>query len=238
MHEGHRDRLKERFLKDGLDSFEQHNILELALFYAIPRKDTNEIAHRLIDAFGSVSGVFNAPYEQLLEIEGIGENAACFIKLIPELARCYYNDMGHEKIQVLNSTDAAGAFFIPKFIGRTEEHIFMAALDGKSRLLKFDLVAKGVVNEVSINVRKVVEVAMKHNAVSVIIAHNHPNGVALPSPDDIDTTWRIVDALNIVNIKLLDHIIVAGNDYVSLRDSKKYAYIFNRTSNNNLNINN
>lgn len=234
MHEGHRDRLKERFLKDGLDNFEQHNILELALFYAIPRKDTNEIAHRLIDTFGSVSGVFNASYEQLLEVNGIGENAACFIKLIPELARCYYNDLGRDKIQVLNSTDAAGEFFIPKFIGRTEEHIFMAALDGKSRLLKFELVAKGVVNEVSISVRKIVEVAVKHNAVSVIIAHNHPNGVALPSPDDIDTTLRIVDALNLVNVKLLDHIIVAGNDYVSLRDSKKYAYIFSRTINNNI----
>lgn len=234
MYEGHRERLKERFLKDGLDSFEQHNILELALFYAIPRKDTNEIAHRLIDAFGSVSGVFDAPFEQLIKIDGIGENSACFIKLIPELARCYYNDLGKKEVTVLNSTDASGAFFVPKFIGRTDEYIFMAALDGKCRLLCCEPVGKGVVNEVNVSIRKIVEVAMKYNAVSVIIAHNHPNGVALPSSDDIDTTWRIVDALTIVNVKLLDHIIVAGNDYVSLRDSKQYAYIFNRTGKNKI----
>ena len=226
MHEGHRDRLKERFLKEGFDTFEPHNILEFALFFVIPKKDTNELAHILINEFGSLSGVFNAPIEELMQIKGIGKHAACYLKMLPELARKYYEDEAHD-VTILNSTEKAGAFFVPKFIGRTDEHIIIAVLDGRCKVLNCSTLSSGVVNEVNVSIRKIIELNMKYKAVSAIIAHNHPGGVALPPEADIETTWQICNALRMVNVKLLDHIIVAGNYYVSLRDSKKYCKIFN-----------
>lgn len=217
-HDGHRKRLRERFIKNGLDNFEKHNILELLLFNSIPRQDTNEIAHRLIEEFGSFSGVFDAPVEELKKLDGIGENSAVLIKLIPAICKLYLDDKNIVGTLV-RSTEESISFLLPKFIGETTELIYLLCLDNKSKVLGCPLLCRGDVTSVNFTPRKVIETAIKLGATSVILAHNHPRGLALPSNDDINTTNQLLDTLNRVNIRFLDHIIVAGDEAVSLADS-------------------
>ncbi len=218
LHEGHRKRLKQRFIKDGLSTFEDHNILELLLFYSIPRNDTNEIGHRLIKKFGSLSNVFDAPIEELCKVEGIGEHSALLIKLIPEVCNIYHTDKT-EKITVVNTTNIAGRYFLPRFMGKISEEVHVMLLDDKKKFIKSEMISKGTVNASAVSVRKIVSVAINNNATGVILAHNHPTGVALPSTADILTTKRIYNALKLMDIQLCDHIVVADNDYVSMLDS-------------------
>lgn len=217
LHDGHRQRLLQRFLREGLDGFDEHNILELLLFYAIPRKDTNELAHRLMDDFGSLAGVLDASAQELQQVEGVGENTAGFLKLLPELTRVYYSQKQQDLC--LASTEQAGRFLLPRFIGRQEETVLLTCLDGKCRVLSCTVLHKGSLNSSEVNVRKLLTAALKHNAAAVILAHNHPGGVALPSPEDLSATARIKAALEAADIRLLDHIIVADHDFVSLADS-------------------
>lgn len=217
VHDGHRQRLIARFLEEGLDSFEEHNVLELLLFYSIPRRDTNELAHRLIDAFGSLAGVLEAPYSELLQIEGVGENTAALIKLMPEMARAY---LSREREEIcLDSTEKAGRYLLPRFIGRREETVFLVCVDAKCRVLSCGMLHRGSVNASEVNLRKIIAAALNYDAAGVILAHNHPGGVALPSPEDLDTTRRVRSVLEAMGVQLMDHIIVADGDYVSLADS-------------------
>lgn len=217
-HAGHRKRMRERFMKNGLDDFEKHNILELLLYHSLPQCDTNEIAHRLIDTFGSFSGVFDASIEDLKKVKGIAENSAVLIKLIPAVGKAYLIDKSSIGTQVKTTTDS-GDFLLPKFFGETSEMVFLLCLDNKNKVLGCPLICRGDVVSANFTPRKVVEEAIKVGATSVILAHNHPRGLALPSNDDICTTDQLFDTLRRVNIKLLDHIIVAGEEYVSLADS-------------------
>ncbi len=216
-HDGHRRRLIRRFLEEGLDGFESHNILELVLFFSIPRRDTNALAHRLVDTFGGLNGVFDAPYKQLLEVEGVGENTAALLKMIPQLTRVYCTSQQEEKC--LDSVIKAGNYLKSKFIGRREEAVFLVCLDAKSRVIGDQLIHEGSVNSAEVNVRKIANLALQHNAAGVILAHNHPGGLAIPSREDLTTSWNIRDALAPMGITLMDHIIVADQDFVSLRDS-------------------
>ena len=217
VHDGHRKRLIQRFLEEELDSFSPHNILELLLFFGIPRRDTNVIAHALLDHFGSLSGVMDAPLTELTATPGVGEHAAALLKLIPQLARAYSSDRNDDI--VLNSTEKAGQYLLSRYIGRNEEVVFMVCIDSKCRITGTSLIHRGSVNAAEVNIRKIMSTALKFNAVGVIMAHNHPGGVALPSNEDLVTTRRIREVLAPVNIQLVDHIIVADNDFVSLADS-------------------
>lgn len=217
LHDGHRQRLIQRFLRDGLDGFDEHNILELLLFYAIPRKDTNPLAHVLLDHFGSLAGVLDASPQELQSICGVGENTAAFLKLLPELTRIYCSQR-QEEVCLSNSAQA-GNYLMPRFIGRQEETVLLVCLDAKYRVLSCSILHKGSVNSAEVNTRKLLSVALKHNAVSIILAHNHPGGIALPSEEDIRTTNNIKSALSAAGIRLFDHIIVADHDFVSLSDS-------------------
>lgn len=218
-HGGHRLRLRDRFRKEGcdLDHFEPHNTLELLLFYCAPQKDTNELAHLLIDEFGSISGVFDAPYEELIKVNGVGEYTATFLKMIPALFRVYEQDRVKDEV-VLDSAEKAGRYFVPKFIGRTEELVFAACLDSECKVKCCEVVNHGTVSAATVNVRKIAEYAMKYNATNVIIAHNHPYGLAVASPEDIMTTDAIYYALQLIGIDLTDHIIVAKDKAVSLAE--------------------
>jgi DNA repair protein radc len=217
VHDGHRQRMIQRFLHEGLDGFEEHQILEMLLFYSIPRRDTNETAHRLIDAFGSLSGVMDAPYQELLNVSGVGENTAAMLKLLPALTRVYQSAAVRD-IRV-NSSAAAGEYLLPRFIGRRDEAVFLVCLDAKGQVLSCNLLHEGSVNSAEVNIRKIMSNVLKYNASNVILAHNHPGGVALPSDEDLATTRRIRDALAPMEVTLVDHIIVAGGEYVSLADS-------------------
>lgn len=221
-HDGHRQRLRERFMAEGLDNFTQEQVLELLLFYGIPRIDTNEIAHDLIAHFGSLSQVLDAPVKELMKVSGIGESAAVLLHLISETSRYYQiNRMMHEK--VLNTMEKCAQYLIPHFVGRRNETVFLLCLDAKCKLLCCREISEGTVNAAGVSVRKVVEAALAVNATSVIMAHNHPSGVAVPSAEDVLTTQRIAEALRTVDIILADHIIVSDDDYVSIRQSKLYS---------------
>ena len=221
IHEGHRQRLKDRFLKEGLDNFEELYVLELLLFYAIPRKDTNPIAHALLDRFGSLTGVFGATVEELERVPGITHNAATLLHLIPQAGR-YYQVKRAQTGEILCTLNQCGQYLVPHFYGRENETVFLLCLDAKCKVLCCKLVGEGSVNSANIPLRRIVELALNANASTVVIAHNHPSGLAIPSDEDIQTTMRVAKAMEAVEITLADHIVVADGDYVSMALSGYY----------------
>lgn len=218
IHDGHRQRLKKRFLEEGLDNFTDIQVLELLLFYCIPRQDTNPIAHKLLDHFGGLSQVLEATPAQLQKVPGIGENTATFLRLVTEVERYYLVDRSTRE-KVLNGTEDCARYLIPFFFGRAVETVFLLCMDAKGKVLCCKEMGEGSVNSAGISVRKIMETALGANASMVALAHNHPSGIAVPSHEDIITTRRVVAALNTVDIKLLDHLVIADGDYVSIRQS-------------------
>lgn len=210
--------MKERFIKSGLDDFAPHNVLEFLLFYSIPRGDTNPIAHRLIDAFGSLSGVFDATPEELMKVSGVGESTAILISMIPQMARKYLEDKA-DAVNVVGGCGDIGAYLLPKFVGRTNEALMMVSIDNKNKVISCSVVAEGTVDSAKVSRRKVMEEAMKVKATRVILAHNHPRGVAVPSAEDVAMTREIGRLFAQVGIELVDHIIIADDDYVSMAAS-------------------
>lgn len=217
-HKGHRERLKKRFVEQGLDNFTDIQALELLLFYAIPQRDTNPLAHALLEHFGSLSQVLEASVEELKKVPGISDHAATLITLVVELGRFYQVDAA-QRMERLTTLDACGEYMVPYFFGRSRETVFLLCLDAKCKVLCCKEIGEGSVNSASVSVRKVVETALSANATTVVLAHNHPSGVALPSGEDMETTKRVAVALNAVEIQLADHIVVAEGDYVSMAQS-------------------
>ncbi len=218
-HEGHRARKKEQFRVHGLDAFADHEVLELLLFYAIPRVDVNPVAHRLMERFGSLNAVLSASAEELAAVEGVGEQAATLLSLlVPVVRRAFLDPRGGSGIN-LNGGERLGRYFTALFLGARQETFYEACLDAKGKLLRCYKIADGSVDAVNINIRRIVENALRCHASAVALAHNHPSGVALPSPDDNETTLAAYEALRTVGVTLLDHIIVADDDYVSLHEN-------------------
>lgn len=220
LHHGHRRRMKKRFLEYGLENFDDHNVLELLLFYALPQGDVNPTAHALINKFGKLSAVFDAPMEELMEVPGVGENAATLIKLLPQISRRYLISRGISEDDIyLTDSKKAGEFIVPYFYGECEEAIYIVCLDTKCKVICCKMLLRGEVNSANVSVRKIVEYALANKATNVIMAHNHPSGVAIPSREDEITTARIDEALAAVEITLADHIVVADGDFVSMSDN-------------------
>lgn len=215
---GHRQRVKDRFRKEGLDSFNEVHALELLLFYAIPRRDTKPIARRLLDKFGSLSQVMEATLESLQQVEGVGSNTALYIKLLHETGRYYLTNRDRSP-HIFNDLNDCGNYLIHFFHGKRDESAWVLCLDAKRKLLTCQKICEGGLDAVSISPRRVIEIALSVNATSVVLAHNHPSGVASPSEADVIVTHRIARGMNAVGIILADHIIVADNDYVSLFQS-------------------
>lgn len=228
VHDGHREKLRKKLEQNGIESLEEHEVLELMLFYSIPRRDTNAIGHELLLRFGNISAVLDAPKEELLKVSGIGEHSADFLRLIPMLTRRYLLSL-RDSDHPLNSTTQVGNYLKPYFIGQREELVYLLCLDNKYKPLNCTCIHQGSVNSVEVSTRKVVHTALSYNATGVVLAHNHPGGIALPSQEDILTTERIMNALATVGITLIDHIIIAGvlddsedsltGDFVSFADS-------------------
>ena len=223
VHDGHRERLRERFSSFGLDNFNDLNALELLLFYAIPRRDTNEIAHALLDQFGSLDAVFDASPQELQAVPGIGPGAATLICLVPELAkRCAVSRT--RDITVFNSPSSVGRYLIPRLGSEKAEKALILNLNPQKQLISCVEIASGVVDSVNLNVRQIVETALKARASSLILAHNHPSGNPSPSRDDELLTRRVRDALKLVDIELDDHLIIGGQAWFSFRDSGLLLY--------------
>lgn len=221
IHDGHRQRLKERFIKEGLDNFQQNQVLELLLFYCIPRKDTNEIAHHLLKRFGSLSQVVEATVDELKKVPGVGENAAVFLSLLNAFSRYYQVNRVSDAV-ILPTVEKCGEYLTPLFAGRRNETVFLLCLDAKCKVICCREVGEGGVNTAAVPTRRIVEIALGVNATSVVLAHNHPSGLALPSDEDVYTTRRLAQALQAVGIALADHVIVADGDCVSLAQSGLY----------------
>lgn len=218
IHDGHREKMRQRFLNGGLESFADHEALELLLYYAIPRRDTNPVAHALMERYGSLSAVLSAPMEDLKKVEGIGESAAVLLKLAPQLCRkARLADAAQEN--VLNSSEKAGAYLLERFAGERSEVVYQLCLDRKGKLIACKRIGEGGVTNAEVNIRKLVENAILTSASAVILSHNHPSGIALPSQDDYATTQRVMEALRTIGVALTDHIIVADGDFVSMADS-------------------
>lgn len=218
IHDGHRERVKNRFRKEGLDNFDEIHVLELALFYCVARKDTNPLAHALLDHFGSLTQVMEAPVEELVKVPGIGENTATFISLLREVSRYYQTRKSTESKPLTNIKECA-KYLIPHFFGRRDETVFLLCLDAKCNVLCCRKVGEGSVNSASVPIRRIVEMALAVNATSVVLAHNHPSGIAQPSGEDVATTGRLFIALDAVGVELTDHLVIAGDHYESVRQS-------------------
>ena len=212
IHEGHRQRLKNKFLENGFQGFEPHNILELLLFYSIPRKDTNEIAHDLLNHFGSLKSVFNASFEDLIQVDGIKESSATLIKMVPMIAREYMNDSLKEGA-IFDTANKIGEFFVNKYLGEKNEIVYAMLLSNKYELLDVVKIHEGCVNSAYVSSRKILDYVVKHNAAMLVLAHNHPDGTVCPSMDDINTTANLMTAFNAFGIKIIEHFEIAGNEF-------------------------
>ena len=227
LHEGHRQRMKAKFLKYGLESFDDHQVLEVMLYYAIPKKDTNEIAHALVKKFGSLSGVLEAEADELIKVSGIGENAASMIKLFQMLSRRYsVSAFSYENKILLNDSKKMLAYFKELYLGEKREVLYAIALDNEMILQNKEIINKGVDNSVDISPRMLAEFAFRSNCSSIVIAHNHPQGTSLPSKADIKSTIYIHEALKNMDIHLLDHIVVGRDGAISFRNSAYAAEIW------------
>ena len=216
LHAGHRKRLRQRFIREGLEGFEPHNVLELVLFYGIPRRDTNVIAHELLRKFGTLERVLTAPMDELQAVSGMTENAASLLRLVPQLMRVY--SMNGITSEPLDSSRKMRDYCIKNYIGVTSETVRVICLDNKLRIIADVIAFEGGVSKAEVNVRKIVQFAFTHNADTIIIAHNHPQGDEIASDSDIAVTNHLIKALRAVNINLLDHIIVGGNKATSMRE--------------------
>ena len=214
-HSGHRQRMRERFLAEGLENFSEHQVLEMLLFYCIARKDTNELAHRLLDEFGSLARVLEAPVSDLAKVDGIGMNVATFLSFNAALSR-YYRTNRLKEQKSIRSLNECCNILAPCFDGRRNEAVFMLCMDAKCQILGCKQVGDGSINSAGVPVRRIVEIALSTNATSVVLAHNHPSGMAVPSVDDIKTTEMISDALRAVDVYLLDHIVFSDDQGVSM----------------------
>ena len=217
LHDGHRARMKQKFLEQGLEGFADHEALELVLFYAIPRRNTNETAHLLLKRFGTLKGVLTADVRELEDVPGVGPNAAVLLKLLRAVGE--RAAMPAQPKVHIHAGDQVGDYFVRLLDDEKREILYLMCLDGKGKVLSCQPAAEGGVNVTAVSVRQVVDLALRSGATAVVLAHNHPSGVALPSRADQFMTRQRADALRPLGISLLDHIVVADGDYVSMADS-------------------
>lgn len=225
MHKGHRERLREKYKRNGLNAFADHEVLELLLFYANKRSDTNETAHRLINRFGSLTGVLEASYEDLKETPEVGDVAATLITLIPQLFNRYSLDKA-KKIRYVKTSEEALEFFAPKFYGLAEERVGVLSVDSQNKINNFSFVTEGGASLAEIDIRQILQIAIRSSAYAVIIAHNHPGGVAAPSKSDIQSTQALIEAFNAVGVRLADHMILTDEEGFSMANHPKFASMF------------
>ncbi len=217
IHENHRSRMREKIKRAGLNSLATHELIEYLLYYSIPRQDTNPIAHRLLKRFGSIHGILNASIRELCTIDGIGERSAELLKICAEMAKKFLQDDFQSSIEKLDSLEKIGSFCINLFIGDKMENTFILLLNDRCELLSCEHIAKGSLNSTQIDNRMIAEHLIHYEATALILTHNHPNANNLPSNEDIQYTNFLKLWLQSMNITLIDHIIVSGNTYSSIK---------------------
>ena len=216
MHAGHREKMRNRFIREkGFENFEDHQILELLLFYANTRSDTNPLAHELLNTFGSLKGVLEARPEQLMTVKGIGEQQAVLLSMVVPLTRVWHRCAMGDPEKIGNSREAEN-YCLSILAGERTERFYVISLNAKCHVLGRRKISEGSLSDVSAYPRMVMETALNYNAHSVLLCHNHPGGTCAPSPEDISSTIQLQRLLNGVGILVLDHIIVAGDRTYSM----------------------
>ena len=217
---GHRKRLRERFRKNGLRGFSEHEILELLLTLCIPRKDVKGLAKSLLKKFGNIRGVFDASVHSLSEIKGIGDVSITGIFLIKAFA-LHYLQLRTSEVPIFNNNDALVKFWQARLSGLKHEVFEVAYLDNSYRLIDdgIERLEEGTVDRTVVYPRKVLSLALSHDASSIVIAHNHPSGDSTPSQADFRLTQALRYASDVLSIRLLDHIIIAKESFYSFRQS-------------------
>lgn len=210
--------MKKRFLANGERAFDDYQLLELLLFYSVPQVDTNPIAHRLLERFHSLSAVMEASVEELMTVDGVGEHTAVLIQLLPQFARRYHQDRV-KMDSAVNRMEDAGTLLAPYFYDAKREMVYLLSLDARGRVLGCDLLGEGSANFCTLDIRLVTETALRRRARSVLLAHCHVSGLAVPSPEDRIATLQCMDVLDKLQIELLDHLVFADGDYVSMAQS-------------------
>jgi DNA repair protein RadC len=211
----HRKRMRQQVLKKGLEGFEDYQLLELLLCYSIPRKDTKPLAKRLLADFHGFAGVLDANPQELMRLEGVGESTAVFLHSLPEAFKRYESSKFEVKKKKINSTSLAGDYIRVLCKKETYEVFYLICLDAQKRVIATEKIAKGTLDQAPVYTRNIVEAALRNRAHSVILAHNHPGGTARPSRADVEVTGRLKDALGTIGVSVVDHIISAGDRYVS-----------------------
>ena len=215
VHDGHRKRLRERYRQEGLDNFAPHEVLELLLFYARARGDVNPLAHRLLETFGSLRGVLEAPVEHLCTVDGVGEETATLLSMMVPMFRRYEMCLCEEQ-QMLNYYADMTDFCSGLLKGLRKERFYVICLSAQMRVLGYRMIAEGSIAEVPAYPRMVVETALNQNAYAVVLCHNHPSGEAMPSRGDVEITRNLESILAKLGIALIEHLIVADEQIYSM----------------------
>lgn len=220
LHTGHRERMRRRFMEDGnFDNFQYHEILEIILYYSIKRADTNALAHKMLDSFGSFHALLNASVYEIMSTCNVSENTAFLISMIPHIAKRYMDSQNTEHCIVKTKNDAF-RLLQPMSMGETRERFYLICLDAGHRVIKLERLDRGGVNSTGVRIEQLIEMLMKHKAVYAIVAHNHPGRTMKPSSDDIAATDKIKAAFDMINVVLLDHIILCGDRCYSFAQNR------------------
>ncbi|MBQ6164482.1 MAG: RadC family protein [Clostridia bacterium] len=221
-HSGHRDRLRDELLTNGVERMKDYEILEFLLFYCIPRKDTRPIARRLLNKFGSLSAVLDAKENELAEVEGIGKNSAALLTLFPSIAGRYLADRKKDKKTALSSAKELADYLSDFFIGKRTECFYVLCMDGDRRPIRCELLNEGEEYNVIVNVRRLGLIVAETKAAFVVVAHNHPMASSAPSAADVELTQKIADIVNALGARLTDHLIFGSDDEFSMANSGFY----------------
>ena len=226
VHAGHRKRMRESFIKRDFDSMPEHEILEVLLFYAHPRNDTNALAHTLINTFGSLENVLSAPYEELIKVDGVGDNAAVLLTLFSRLALRYVASIDSD--DAYKTDDEVTKMIVSKLANEQKEKVLVVLFDKKDKMLNIVEIASGGIDDASFRPRALLEPIFRCEATKFILAHNHPQGFAVPSMADVKTTEKVKEVVSELDTIFADHIIVSGKEWFSMKDSQKYKDIFRK----------
>ncbi len=220
LHCEHRQRLRERMLRHGAENFADHELLEVALFAANARGNTNELAHLLMERFGSIYAVMEAQADELTEVEGIGDAGAAQMMCIAELLRRYIRSARVPGTQY-DTVQKVAEYMWSYFCGLDHERLYMMMLDNRMSLVDLVSLSDGTVSSTEVPTGRIVDKIARKKPAFVVLAHNHPHGIALPSDNDLAVTCRIGDLLNMINVTLLEHIVITDDRFWPILKNQK-----------------
>ncbi len=234
LHKGHRQKVRDQYLENGLKGMADHNVLEFLLFFGIPQKDTNELAHRLLQQFGSFADVLRADASELKAVSGMTESAACLLSMILPVYQRYCKSLSKKRM-TFHDVNEVEAYVRPYFLDATKERVYLLCLDDQKRLLAMRGLNEGSLGEVFVDMRMIASVLLETKAKAAVLVHNHPNGIAQPSGDDIAVTRRIYAFLKQMGVQLLDHLILTEKDLCSMAKARCSRHVFYELDDSNEN---